>query len=275
MPEPHLGPADRAAWDSLRVLALCHARTRDHAHAVDRAKRAAMQALATAPTWHVMWSGGKDSTAMAHLLVELGAKAKLVSEKDDLDYPGEREYVEGLAVQWGAELEVITPERSPVQWLADHGLDMAGADDVHGRSAGLSKACFYDVVERSNAGADGIFLGLRSEESKGRLKNRASHGLLYRKRQTTTRPSGPWVCQPIADWTGLDVFAYLLGHGIDPLPVYRCIGLMHRHEPWAVRKSWWIPGAHGALGQVTWLRHYWPSLYLRLVEWIPAVKGLG
>jgi 3'-phosphoadenosine 5'-phosphosulfate sulfotransferase (PAPS reductase)/FAD synthetase len=274
--EPRLGPADHSAWSSLRILALAHARTRDHARAVDRAKAAGWKALETAHAWHLMWSGGKDSTAMAHLMtVGMGEKVKLVSEKDDLDYPGELEYVTGLARAWGASLEVIRPKESPAEWVRQHGLGIGGADDMHGRDAGLSKACFYNVVEESNRGADGIFLGLRGEESTGRLRNRCMNGLMYRKRPTPTSPAGLMVCQPIADWTGLDVFAYLFSHGIDPLDVYRCIGLMHRREPWTVRKSWWIPGSQGARGQVTWLRHYWPSLYLRLCEWIPAVKGLG
>ena len=276
MIEPILRDQDHRAWSQLRMLAMCHARTCEHASAVDRAKRAIDRALATAPTWAVMWSGGKDSTAMAHLIaVTMGKAVPLVSEKDDLDYPGELEYVRDLAEQWGASLEVITPKRSPAEWICSHGLDLGGADDVHGRGAGLSKACFYSEVEASNVGRDGIFLGLRAEESANRLRNRNFNGLLYRKRPSATSPQGLMVSQPLGDWTGLDVFAYLFAHDIPALPVYRCIGLMHAREPWRVRKSWWIPGEQGARGQVTWLRHYWPSLYLRLCEWVPAVKGLG
>jgi 3'-phosphoadenosine 5'-phosphosulfate sulfotransferase (PAPS reductase)/FAD synthetase len=274
--EPVLREQDTRVWNSLRMLALCHARTLDHHDVVDQAKRVVERALTMAPTWAVMWSGGKDSTAMAHLIaVEMGKPVPMVSEKDDLDYPGELKYVTELAAQWGATLDVITPKRSPAEWLRAHGLDMAGADDVHGREAGLSQACFYNEVEASNVGRDGIFLGLRAEESNGRGRNRAMNGLIYRKKPTEGNPAGLLVAQPLADWTGLDVFAYLLSRDIPVLPVYRCIGLMHAREPWRVRKSWWIPGEQGARGQVTWLRHYWPSLYLRLCEWVPAVKGLG
>lgn len=276
MNEPILRDADAEAWNGLRMLALAHARTRDHARAVDRARRFVGEALAAGSIWSAMWSGGKDSTAMSHLIAaELGKPVDLVSEKDDLDYPGELEYVTGLARQWGAKLQVIHPRQSPAEWIRQHGRDMRGAQDMHGRAAGLSKACFYNEVEASNAGRDGIFLGLRAEESAARAINRVAHGVMYRKRPTALNPAGLMVCQPLADWTGVDIFAYLLSREIPILPVYRCIGLMHAREPWKVRKSWWIPGTHGALGQVTWLRRYWPSLYLKLCEWIPSAKGLG
>jgi len=269
-PGPRLSRDDARVWDTWRLTFAMHARTEEYRRAVDRAKASIFDALGNDGPWALMWSGGKDSTAMAHLAsAETMGAVPLVSEKDDLDYPGEREYVTKLALEWGASLKIITPRISPAAWLSEHGFDLDGADDVHGRSAGLSKACFYREVETANEGCAGIFLGLRSEESKGRRLNRASHGLLYRKR------NGQLISQPIADWTGMDVFAYLQANGIEVLPVYRCVALMHRHEPWRIRKSWWIPGAHGARGQVTWLRHYWPELYLQLCEWVPAAKGLG
>lgn len=63
--------------------------------------------------------------------------------------------------------------------------------------------------------------------------------------------------------------------GIELLPLYRCIGLMHRDEPWRLRKSWWLPGAGAARGQVVWLRRYYPSLYSRLVSWIEGATLFG
>jgi 3'-phosphoadenosine 5'-phosphosulfate sulfotransferase (PAPS reductase)/FAD synthetase len=267
MPDPRIGPADLSCWSSWQATVAIHARTRLHALRVDGARSVIGDLLDKDSNPAIMWSGGKDSTAMAHLAVQMCPGLELMSEKDDLDYPGEREYVESLAAAWNAHLTVLVPDVSPAQWMAAHACEIAIGGDVHGRAAGLSKACFYSVVERASGGR-AIMLGLRSEESAARRVNRATHGRLYQAR-------GQLVATPIADWMGLDVYAYLLTNGIDPLPLYRCIALMHRREPWRLRKSWWVQGAAGSTGGVQWLRHYYPSLYAKLVEWSPRTQSLG
>lgn len=271
--EPRLDQHDRDVWARWLIVANRHIRTRQFTRRVDQAKRVAAECLAQSSNPAVMWSGGKDSTALAHLVtVTLGADVQLVSEKDDLDYPGEREYVEGLADRWGARLEIITPGVSPSQWVSEHAGQMRVDGDFHSRAAGLSKACFYELVESANAQRDAIFLGLRKHESPGRMKNRIVHGLTYRRKPSKHNPEGQTVCNPLGDWEGIDVYAYLLQHGIQPLHVYRCVGFMHEREPWKVRKSWWIPGGSARMGGVAWLRRYWPQLYRQLLDWFPAAQ---
>lgn len=216
-----------------------------------------------------MWSGGKDSTCLARLVLGLDSSVTLVSEKDELDYPGELEYVHKWAEKWSAKLEVITPEVSPAQWIADHASELGASTDLHSRAAGLSKACFYDLMEKANQGRGAIFLGLRQQESKARAVNRAVRGAVYPRGD-----KGQLTCTPIVDWEGIDVYAYAISQEIELLNVYQCVALLHSHEPWRVRKSWWVPGSHSNNGGVTWLRHYWPSLYSRLREWIPRSQSL-
>jgi 3'-phosphoadenosine 5'-phosphosulfate sulfotransferase (PAPS reductase)/FAD synthetase len=269
MNEPRLDARDVAVWERLLIRARLRSREREHRRLVDAARLVAERVLARAERPAVYWSGGKDSTAMAALLLSLVPSVQLVSEKDDLDYPGEEAYVTGLAARWGARLEILRPEVSPSAWIAGHAGEMAADDDFHSRRTALSKACFYGLVERDNARRDAIFLGLRAEESAARQRGRAAHGLDY------VRADGLRVCSPIGDWTGLDVFAYLLELEVEPFAVYRCCGYMHEREPWRVRKSWWLPGDRGKHGGTSWLRRYWPSLYRRLVEWFPLAQGLA
>jgi 3'-phosphoadenosine 5'-phosphosulfate sulfotransferase (PAPS reductase)/FAD synthetase len=213
-----------------------------------------------------MWSGGKDSTVMVHLL--RGFSVPVASEKDDLDYPREREYVERLARRWGLALTVLVPPLSPRGWIEEHRHDIDAGADIHSRAAELSKRCFYEVVEAHTRECAGIFLGLRAEESRARSLNRATRGSLYQRRD------GQWVCAPLSDLSGLDVFAYAFAHGIELLPVYRCVGLMHAQEPWRVRKSWWLPGESARFGGVVWLRRYWPSLHAQMVDLLPGSSRL-
>lgn len=272
MTEPRLDANDRAVWARWLLTVRQHSRGLTHKHRVDEARRLAGVALDGAERPAVMWSGGKDSTAMAHLVHAMDPSVLLVSEKDDLDYPGEREYVEGLAQQWGARLQVLVPPVSPQQWIAGHAHELTPGADIHGRTAELSKLCFYNLLEESNAQHDVIFIGLRAEESLGRRRNRRVNGPIYTRR---SRYGHNLVCTPLADWAGIDVYAYLLSNDIDPLHVYRCVGFVHARQPWAVRKSWWLPGLYALHGGTAWLRRYYPSLYRQLTEWMPRAQSMG
>lgn len=274
MSEPALREADRAAWSSWMDTVAVHAQTSAYRRRVDAARRVIGDSLDVSVDMNlaaaVMWSAGKDSTALTHLVcVDAGLRVPVYSEKDDLDYPGEEEYVTDLAVQWGLDLRIIRPPVSPAGWMAEHGHKLQGSDDLHSRAAGLSKECFYGVVESATANTGMIYLGLRAGESHGRAMNLYSRGPLYQKK------NGKWTCCPLAHWRGIDVYTYLMEHDIPLLPVYRCIAFMHADEPWRVRKSWWVPGSAARHGGTAWLRHYYPSLYQRLCDWIPTSRLLA
>lgn len=258
MVEPVLSPEDVRVWDRWRITFAMHARSLAHRRAVDMAKRIAGRALDSAKTPLLAWSGGKDSTALVHLVrVELGANVHTISEKDDLDYPSEETYVRDLASRFAIDLEILRPETSPLAWLLERRGALSAGEDMHSRSAGLSKTCFYGVMERANEGRDLLLWGLRAEESGRRERLLTAKGVTYQLK------SGQVRCAPLAGWTGLDVFAYLQAHDVDPLHVYRCCGWLpeHRQKPWLIRKSWWIPGAHAAKGAAAWLKRYYPSLF--------------
>lgn len=260
---PLLSAEDVRVWDGWRRTFGLHTRTLGYRRAVDSAKRIAARALDGAASPMVSWSGGKDSTALTHLLrVELGADVLAVSEKDNLDYPGEEDYVRDLATAWALRLKIVRPPISPMAWLLERRGQLSAGEDMHSRSAGLSQTCFYGVMEQANEGHDVVFWGLRAEES-GRRR-----ALLSRKGASYTLTGGLRRVAPLAAWTGLDVFSYLHAHDIEPLSVYRCCGFLpeHRLKPWLIRKSWWIPGAHAKDGWAAWLKRYWPSLFDRLSD---------
>lgn len=268
--EPILTADDRACWESWMRAAREHSRTRQHAGRVERARGIVADALNAAPSWCCMVSGGKDSTALAALVAETAPGTPVASEKDDMDYPGEEVYVTALCARLGLPLTILRPPVSPKEVIAQEAAKVGVLGDWHGRAAELSRVCFYELVEKHGEAYAGIFLGLRAEESRGRRLNRASHGALYHKRPDTHHVAGQWVCAPLSDWRGIDVYAFCAARDIDLLPVYRCIGFLHREEPWHVRKSWWLPnGTSARYGDVAWLRRYYPSLYRQLREWMP------
>lgn len=211
----------------------------------------------------------------------MGVDLPVFSEKDDLDFPGERAYVETLAERWEADLTVLTPPVSPLAWMAEHAAALELGEDIHGRATALSKTCFYEVVEKAGAPYEGIFLGLRRDESPGRrldwLANVAEvDGRLVRGlyRRAPGGVPGQWRSCPLGAWTGMDVYAYAVAHGIDLLPLYQAIAFMHARAPWTLRKSWWFPGTAARHGGVAWLAHYFPSLFETLRRWVPRAQGL-
>lgn len=267
--EPMLRSEDVACWERWRSVFALHARSRDHARVVDEARRIIGRELDRSSAPQVSWSAGKDSTALTHLVVVgCGAKhVRVVSEKDDLDYPGEETYITELAREWGAKLDILRPPMSPLEFIERRAAMMSCGEDIHGRSAALSKACFYGVMEAANAGHDLVMMGIRAEESGRRRILGQTRGAAY------TIKSGTRRAHPLMHWRGLDVYAYLQSVGVEPLHVYRCVALMHEREPWRLRKSWWLPGRSAGHGQVAWLRRYWPSLWAKVKHLFPDARA--
>lgn len=265
MKEPILNKEDRRIWNQLEKTALVYSKTTKHEKRVNTAQRYVdemIQRCGENNVWSA-WSAGKDSTAMVHLIAMLGFDVPSMSVKDDLDYPGEEQYVLELAEAFGIQTTIVHPPFSLQEWIRTHAINIDAGNDMHSRSAALSKDAFYSVIEkfRVERNVDGIFLGLRKYESVHRMKNRTKRSPIYRKMD------GQWVCQPICDWEGLDVYAYLLCREIPLFDVYRC--LRFAEKPWEVRKSWWLPGKSATKNQTVWLKAYYPSLYQRMLEIFP------
>lgn len=260
MIEPVLTERDVAAWETWSAVCLRWAKTRLHRARVLKAAAVIQGMLLAAPHAYITWSGGKDSTALAHLCSILGVRQSMC-QIDDLDYPGKREYVAGLAQAWGLAVDFVEPAHSMAERLR---LEWAG-EDIHSRRSTFSSDGFYDVVDRyaEERGRPGLYMGLRKEESSHRLRNRMKNGLMYR---TAT---GEWRCCPLGDWASEDVFGYLFTHGIDPMDVYRCCA---DTPPGKLRMAWWVPGTSATRGQGVWLRRYWPSLYQRWLGLQPAAS---
>lgn len=247
-----------------RDIAL-HTRTQALARRVDEARRVVDFALSTDHGWTLGLSGGKDSTALALLAPSLPA----VSVKDDLDYPGEVEYLRALVARTGHALRVLTPPTSLVSFLRETRPSLV--EDLHGRAAELSARWFYSLLDadRIAHGYGGVLLGLRAQESRGRRLNVATHGTVYQ------RADGLRVAQPLANWSALDVHAYLWREGWPVLPVYLCID--PEQDPLSIRKSWWVCGGGPARrgSHYGWLRRWWPTQWRIACEIDPSVRAIS
>jgi 3'-phosphoadenosine 5'-phosphosulfate sulfotransferase (PAPS reductase)/FAD synthetase len=185
-----------------RADALLHARTREYRWRVEAAQRLVSEALATAPSWYIALSGGKDSICVLELVREQAPDTPAVSSVYRWMLLETREYLAGV------------PNLDRVATCHDHGTgwgrnwesreeaEAAGCRWV-GTYARTGTRNIYDRPE------SGVFLGLRADESAAREWKQKTSGPLFPCKRT-----GKWQSNPILGWTALDVWAFILTRGI-------------------------------------------------------------
>jgi len=221
------------------------------------------KALSMDKSWYVSCSGGKDSVALAHLVSRLSPNIEIFSQKDDCDFPGEKEYLEDLASKFNWNLRIVEPDFSLFARIREFSDNIC--EDIHSRGKQLSDEAFYSLIRKQEERYDGVFLGLRAEESNAREKNFLKRGYIYK------RKNGKMVCIPLAAWKGDDVFTYLVSNDIPIFDIYLKTSL--HSDPTKIRKAWFLPGACARQGQVVWLQHYYPDIYFELKEVCPEVSN--
>jgi 3'-phosphoadenosine 5'-phosphosulfate sulfotransferase (PAPS reductase)/FAD synthetase len=241
-----------------------------HRRKVAIARERMAEAMAAHPDARLGWSAGKDSTALAAMIGEMGLSVPAFGEKDDLDYPAELEYLHALGARFRLPVEILTPEISLLQFLKDQRVSLV--NDLHGQTASLSRDHFYGLLRRhrKQAGYNAVILGLRSDESRARKMNRRSHGWIY-----TRASDGLTIIAPLADWEDIDVHAYLTSRDVPLMPLYLCIdpGM----DALKIRKSWFVAGGFAASigGHYVWLRRWWPDLWERIADIDPEMRRLS
>lgn len=209
-------------------------------------------------------SGGKDSTVIMHLINEVDNTIPFVSEKDDMDFPGELEYMYLLQKQYNLSLTILTP---PVK-LWDIIMNHDFTEDIHSKGTNFSDKYFYGLLKQhqNENNYKGVFLGLRAGESKGRLWNVKTNGSIYYNQEWKQL-----VCQPLAEWTAKDVFAYLFSNDIPILDVYFKTKFVK--SPEEIRKSWVLPSAQTSQGAALWVKYYYPDIFRKLCIVNPKLRS--
>ncbi len=250
-------------FEYYRDMYLFHAQTNAFEKKVQQAKNVIQEFFDLGVKNTVNVSGGKDSTAMMHLAWSIDPSVQCVSEKDDMDFPNEIPFMEDLRSRYNLNLDIITPSVS--LWSEVGNFDIT--EDLHSKGTSFSDTYFYNLLKeyQERNRIKGVMLGLRMKESKGRRWNYLKNGHIYWNKSWQH-----WVCQPLALWTGADVFAYLFSNDIPILDVY----FKNEYaEPEQIRKSWILPSARASKGQAVWLKHYYPELFYRLSAIQPTLRG--
>ena len=202
------------------------------------------QALAVAKKPIIAWSGGKDSTAMLHLIrTHFSKDIDVIFNNTRVEFPETLKFVRRMQESWGLNLHTATPDPKHSFWwcVENYGWPLfgkAGAGRIDTlRNGGevslnqslrrvaetdvpISARCCRYLKERpmsklqKRLEVDLVFLGIMSSESRRRKFNWADHGDFYQIK------SGEWRCLPLSIWTTEDVWKYHERYDIPHCPLY-------------------------------------------------------
>jgi 3'-phosphoadenosine 5'-phosphosulfate sulfotransferase (PAPS reductase)/FAD synthetase len=190
----------------------------------------------------VSCSGGKDSTALLLLTMRIDPTIPVYRADPPNPLPDRAAHVDLMArAAAQAEWRIV-----PYQWDVEAVLD--------GREPYPALLKIRRLEERLRAdGIDGVALGLRAQESRGRAWNLITRGEHY-------VANGRRVCTPLAQWTADEVVGLVLAEDRLPLnPVYtklEGLGDLNR-----VRDGTWYPReTPDAHGYRNWLALHYPEV---------------
>lgn len=208
--------------------------------------------LAACDAPYVAFSGGKDSLALLILLSRMGrTDVPIFTQADDLDWPDKEEFCKSVVARLGfTDYSYEWSEVSAIEQLVD------GKDKVSGTFSHVYKRY---VQERQR---NGVLMGLRSEESKGREWLRKVRGKVYEAK-------GELRCIPLADWSGEDAFALIVSTQTPYMHVY---DKDDEKPPHKIRFSWMASPDFFNRGNVGFLKRHYPQLFNRFAARYPEAR---
>lgn len=231
-----------------RKLCLAYSLTRQHAKRVERARGIVRDAFERDASWYVSLSGGKDSTCVLALARKTQPGTPAVFSDDEWWLPETKEYMDRIRAD-GVDVRWIRTNAWHAEWFAVSG-DYDGIPDYAAQSV-----------------LGGCFLGLRSDESAARRIHIRTMGTLFFSKKNSV-----WQCYPIAAWSVMDVWGFILSNGLDYNRAYDRMSEIgvplerQRIGPLAVDK---VLG----YGQLAILKRGWPDLFNEFAARHPEARN--
>ncbi len=159
----------------------------------------------------VALSGGKDSLAVLDLVLRNSARVEALWTDDELEYPGQPEYIETLEATYDIDLTVRLSPATHAGWFRPW------SERPYWREPRPDAIPSDGIPTRdwqAQEGYDLVFTGLRAAESRRRRDHLRMAGPLYQGK------GGVWYCCPLWDWSADDVWTYIAGHELPYHPAY-------------------------------------------------------
>ena len=234
------GKKERHSEDTLsRLRALAH--TKQYKYKVSRAIDDTEVFMNTVKYPAVSCGGGKDGTAAAIIARLVNPSIPIYHATPPNPLPGREMHLRILAQHMGGEWREV-----------DYWWDVEAV--LNGHMPYPHELKIKKLREAMAAdGIDGVIMGVRMAESKGRTINGYIHGTVYQLLDKT------WRCLPVLRWTAEETLALSLFYGVPINPVYKQDIMLSSLE-YLRDGTWWPHGVSSSHEFGEWIKFYYPEL---------------
>lgn len=238
-----------------------YARLPVFARRVNRAKEIIREGLQASSRPYVAFSGGKDSEVVLHLVIQEKPDIPVVWFHQGAEFPDTEDIVKRLAKEWNLNLHIEHVKPDLLDLLEEYGAYGTQVRSEY-KNGDIARRLIYEPAARlaKENEFDGVFMGLRREESRGRS---------YVKPCRLVKYDGLWHINPLYGWKKEDVWAYLTVNELPYNAVYDKTKFRSRDD---IRVSPWAGGKFKTYGRFVELKYYYPDLFNEFAGRFPGVR---
>lgn len=225
------------------------------ARLVNQAERVIHEWLAQCERPYVSFSGGKDSTVLAHLVARLDPTVPLMYVADAEGCTPDVAQMKAWHQQNGHQL-IEFEWGSFFDAYEEYGMGHTAIDRLY------SQRVIRWVAEQ---GYDGSARGLRAQESKARQMHARTHGLIRKRSDSNVIDTDPLIW-----WRVDDIWVYLATHGLPYSRMYD----VEDAQPRNLRRIGTLWGTTAATtGRIARLKRLYPDDYARFAARFPEIAS--
>lgn len=231
------------------------ARSDEYRHRLDAARRSIQRALNTGRKFYVSFSGGKDSSVMLRLILDFMPNIPVMHIKSGYALPDTEQYLKLIKGKWKINLVELHVPVDYLELCREFGLPHLRSKTVQKSVVKLLKKDTASEWAKTQ-GFEGLFWGLRAEESKGRkmLCKCCPNGVIDKNDVLRVAP--------LAAWTAQDVWSYIFSEDMEYNHFYDRENCGYTRE--TLRNTGWLSTDGETRGQIEWLRRNYPEQFRKV-----------
>lgn len=172
-------------------------------------------------TLAVSWSGGRCSTAVLRLALDIKPTIKAIFNNTGVEYPETIRFVSAMAEKWGVDLIITSPGVTFWEIVKKHGLPKIRK--AGGGGPGKPKCCYYLKekplkITTHEHGIEATLDGIRVCEARVRMFATARDGQFVFVRRSNLNV---WKYHPIAFWSSSQLARFERVRGLPINPIYK------------------------------------------------------
>lgn len=254
---------------------------------INYSKRIIRDTISSSNSSVICWSGGKDSTVLLHLVLQLKPDIPVIHIDTGVLFPETEDFVKYLSNLWKLNLYIGRPLEQESFWdtVGRFGWPIFGKSIAQSVGKAIrsgnyrpqmsnlerklaengirisAKCAEYILVKptkriEEKLKADVKFIGMLASESNARIRLFVDHGFLYEVKRYYGRGRNIKKCSPIFMWREADIWQY---HHMYNIPYCSIYDMGH------IRNGCWPCAMGFRNGQLRRLRHSHPDLFRYLI----------